>query len=58
MEILSALAGKAGLKSLPEKLREAAFLRLENPEASLRELGRMAVRPVSKSTMNYRMRRV
>jgi DNA-binding protein WhiA len=58
VEILSAFAGKAGLNSLPEKLREAAFLRLENPDASLRELGRMAVPPVSKSTMNYRMRRV
>ena len=59
VEILSALAGKAGwLDNLPEKLRETALLRLENPEASLRELGRMAVPPVSKSTMNYRMRRV
>lgn len=58
VEILSAFAGKAGLNSLPEKLREAASLRLENPEASLSELGRMAVPPVSKSTMNYRMRRV
>ena len=59
VEILSALAGKAGwLDNLPEKLRETALLRLENPEASLRELGRMAVTPVSKSTMNYRMRRV
>ncbi|HHU81592.1 MAG TPA: DNA-binding protein WhiA [Firmicutes bacterium] len=58
VEILSAFAGKAGLNNLPEKLREAAFLRLENPEASLRELGKMAVPPVSKSTMNYRMRRV
>lgn len=56
--IISAFAGKAGLNSLPEKLREAALLRLENPEASLSELGKMAAPPVSKSTMNYRMRRV
>lgn len=58
VEILSAFAGRVGLNRLPEKLREAAFLRLENPEASLRELGKMAVPPVSKSTMNYRMRKV
>ncbi|NLY89844.1 MAG: DNA-binding protein WhiA [Firmicutes bacterium] len=58
VEIISDFTGKEGLDALPEKLREAALLRLENPEASLRELGKMAVPPVSKSTMNYRMRRV
>ena len=30
----------AGLESLPEELKEIALLRLENPEMSLRELGR------------------
>lgn len=33
------LMGDQGLTALPEELRELAALRLENPEASLRELG-------------------
>jgi len=58
VEILSALEKKKGFNLLPEKLREIAVLRLENPEASLRELGKMTDPPVSKSTVNYRMRKV
>ncbi|MDR0951304.1 MAG: DNA-binding protein WhiA [Oscillospiraceae bacterium] len=51
-----ALAGK--LDALPEKLREAAQLRLGNPESSLSELAAMANPPVSKSCMSHRMRQI
>lgn len=41
-----------GLQSLPPRLREAAELRLNNPEATLSELAQMA--EVSKSGLNHR----
>jgi hypothetical protein len=47
-----------GLESLPPALRELAELRLENPEASLRELGELAEPPLSKSAVYHRIRRI
>jgi DNA-binding protein WhiA len=46
------------LPDLPEKLREAAQLRLAYPELSLTELGAMCVPPVTKSCLNHRMRKL
>jgi len=46
------------LDGLPEKLRETARLRLENPEATLQELAELLDPPVSKSAMNHRMRKL
>ncbi len=39
-EALRKIERTVGLDALPEELREIAYLRLENPELSLRELGR------------------
>ena len=50
------LMGNQGLTALPEELRELAALRLENPEASLRELG--ARLGLSRSGVNHRLRRI
>lgn len=47
-----------GIRRLPPALTAAARLRLENPEASLTELGAMLSPPVSKSGVNHRMRRI
>ncbi|HHT72344.1 MAG TPA: DNA-binding protein WhiA [Firmicutes bacterium] len=47
-----------GLDELPAKLRQVAKLRLENPYASLKELGDMCVPPMSKSGVNYRIRQL
>lgn len=47
-----------GLQSLPESLREAALLRLDHPEASLKELGELAEPKMSKSAVNHRLRRL
>lgn len=49
---------KQGLESLPLSLREVALLRLENQEASLKELGEMLHPPVGKSGMNHRLRKI
>ncbi|MFQ9547454.1 MAG: DNA-binding protein WhiA [Lachnospiraceae bacterium] len=47
-----------GLESLPENLRQAARLRLEKPDASLTELGKMMDPPVSKSGVNHRFKKL
>lgn len=47
-----------GLKALPPTLRQVAQLRLRFPEATLQELGEMAVPPLSKSAINHRLRRI
>lgn len=47
-----------GLDALPEDLREIARLRLENPELSLRELGEALERPLTRSGVNHRLRRI
>lgn len=52
------LAATPGLESLSHGLREAALLRLEHPEATLEELGQLAQPPLSKSAINYRLRRL
>lgn len=44
-----------GLEKLLPQLQETAALRLEYPDASLKDLAQMASPKVSKSTMNYRL---
>lgn len=39
---------------MPEQLQEIATLRLENPEASLVEIGQMLSKPIGKSGVNHR----
>ena len=46
------------LKSLPDKLREVAEIRLSNPEASLKELGELLNPPMSKSGINHRLNKI
>ena len=47
-----------GLDTLPPKLRDAARLRLEHPEASLEELAGLLDPPLKKSGMNHRLRKI
>ena len=47
-----------GLNSLPDKLLEAARLRLESPEASLIELAEMMDPPIGKSGINHRFKKI
>ncbi len=46
------------LDSLSPKLREAAQLRREHPELNLSQLGVLADPPVTKSTLNYRLKKI
>ncbi|PKQ20667.1 MAG: DNA-binding protein WhiA [Actinobacteria bacterium HGW-Actinobacteria-6] len=58
VEAIGRLASSRGLESLPPALRELAELRLEHPDASLRELGELAEPPLSKSAVYHRIRRL
>ena len=46
------------LYSLPGELLEVALLRKENPEATLKELCKISVTPISLSGMNHRLKRI
>ena len=48
----------AGLSVLPESLQEMARIRLERPEATLKELGEALEPPVGKSGVNHRLRKL
>ena len=47
-----------GLDSLPMALREMALVRLEYPEAPLKDLGQYMNPPVGKSGINHRLRKI
>ena len=51
-------AREGGLERLPAKLREAAEIRKENPEASFSEIGAMLDPPISKSAAAARLKRL
>ena len=46
------------LVTLPEKLRQTALLRVQNPELSIKELADMSMPPVTKSCINHRLRKL
>lgn len=58
IEWIRKIEEKKGLTSLPEKLREVAELRLENPEASLTQLAEMTDPPMKKSGLNNRLKKI
>ncbi|MEW6698382.1 MAG: DNA-binding protein WhiA [Bacillota bacterium] len=58
LENIKYLADTLGLQKLPRPLREAAELRLQHPDASLKELGELWDPPVGKSGVNHRMRKL
>ena len=43
---------------LDDKLKEIAKLRLENPDMPLGDLGKLLKRPVGKSGVNYRLKKI
>lgn len=55
---INALKRAKKFNVLPETLKEIAELRVENPEASLSELGKMIEKPISKSGVNHRLNKI
>ena len=58
VEDIRLIREKMGLEGLPESLRQMAYVRLENPQASLGELGKLLDPPVGKSGVNHRLRKL
>lgn len=58
IEDIELIMKRKGLDSLPENLQEMAQVRLDNPDASLKELGELLNPPVGKSGVNHRLRKL
>lgn len=58
IEDITFIRDTLGFDSLPENLAQIARLRLEKPEATLRELGEALEPPVGKSGVNHRLRKL
>ena len=52
------LLKRDGLDALPEPLRDAALLRLANPEVSLADLALLSDPPVTKSCLSHRLNKI
>ena len=57
-EAIRRLIKRDGLDGLPEPLRDAALLRLANPEASLADLALLSNPPVTKSCLSHRLNKI
>ncbi|PJI07833.1 MULTISPECIES: DNA-binding protein WhiA [Clostridium] len=58
IESIKLIEKRIGLSRLPENLREIAKLRVNYPDESLKELGKMLEPPVGKSGVNHRLRKI
>ena len=58
VEAIRRLEKSGVLAAQPEKLREAARLRVENPELTLAQLAQLCDPPVTKSALNHRLRKL
>lgn len=58
LDAIELIEKKMGISSLPDNLQAIARLRLEYPEASLSELGKLLDEPISRSGINHRLNRL
>ncbi|MDE6851879.1 MAG: DNA-binding protein WhiA [Lachnospiraceae bacterium] len=58
MEDIRYIERRKGFRQLNDGLREIAELRLDYPDSSLAELGQMLSRPLGKSGVNHRLRKL
>lgn len=58
IEDIKFIKSKHKFISLPENLQEIANLRIENPDVSLIELGKMLNEPIGKSGVNHRLKKL
>ncbi len=58
VEAIRRLEGSGTLVTLPDKLREAAALRLTHPEDTLAQLAERCDPPITKSALNHRLRKL
>lgn len=58
LEAVKKIEETIGIDALPPQIKEVAFLRINNPDANLNELGQLCSPPVTKSGMNHRLRKL
>ena len=58
IEDINYIEEEVGLSYLPEKLQQIARIRVENPDASLQDIGDMMVPALGKSGVNHRLRKI
>lgn len=58
IEDIKYIQDQRGLDKLPDALRDIAIVRMEHPEASLKELGTLLHPAVGKSGVNHRLRKL
>ena len=58
IDAINKIKDTIGLASLPEGLREIAELRLKNPDMGLEELGKLLSKPLGKSGVNHRFKKI
>lgn len=58
IEDIHLIEARMGLSQLPKPLEEMAIVRLDFPDASLKELGQMMEPSVGKSGVNHRLRKI
>lgn len=58
IEQIEIINNKMGLNRLPANLRVVAEIRLNNPDATLKEIGELLDPPIGKSGVNHRFRKI
>lgn len=58
IDAINKIKNSIGLEELPEHLRETALLRIMNPYISLNELSKLYEKPISKSGINHRLKKI
>jgi len=58
IEVIEKIKAAGAFEELPDRLKQTAELRIENPELSIKELAEISIPPVTKSCMNHRMRKL
>ncbi len=58
IEAIEKIQHTIGLSSLDDSLQEVALLRLDHPDASLKDLSKMLSMPISKSGINHRLKKL
>ena len=58
IEAIKKLQKEHQFNKLDESLKEVAIVRLENPQMSLEDLGKLLKKPIGKSGVNYRLKKI
>jgi DNA-binding protein WhiA len=58
MEAIRLIDNVTGIAALPQELQVVALLRMDHPDATLQELGKLMVPALGKSGVNHRLRKI